>query len=76
MNEKIIDIGKKPFVDEVLEDVINHRLESCGGISETKTHDRELKESKVASKSSLPFLAFLHPDQIEARLEVNLGEDG
>ena len=63
------------IVDEVLEDIIHHHLEHCGGVTQSKEHDGWLKQPSVSSERSLPLIPFLDLHVIESPLEVKYGEE-
>src|SRR5258705_7652341 len=54
------------IVDEVLEDIIHHCLEHCGGVTQSKEHDSWLKQPLVSSEHSLPLIPFLDLHIIES----------
>ncbi|KAG5336847.1 hypothetical protein C0989_011778 [Termitomyces sp. Mn162] len=44
---------------EVLEDVVHHGLKGGGAISESKEHNKQLKQFPVGLEGSLPLISFL-----------------
>jgi len=48
-------------VDEILEDIVHHHLEHCGGVTQSEEHDGWLKQSLVSleCQASQPILSSL-----------------
>jgi len=62
------------FQDEVLEDVVHHRLEGGRTVHEAEEHDKGLVQAAVGPEGGLPFVSFLYPDVVEAPLDVQFCE--
>jgi len=62
------------FRDEVLEDVIHHRLEGGRTVREAEEHDKGLVQATVGPEGSLPFISFLYPDIVEAPSDIQFCE--
>src|SRR5258708_19613445 len=76
VDEDIIHIAYGlTIVDEVSEDIVHHRLECCGGVTQSKEHDSWLKQPSVSLECSLPLIPFLDLHIIESPLEVKYGEE-
>ena len=60
--------------DEVLEDVIHHRLEGGGTVREAEEHDKGLIQAAVGPEGGLPFVSFLYPDVVEAPSDIQFHE--
>ena len=63
------------IVDEILEDIVHHCLECCGGVTQSKEHDSWLKQSSVSLECSLPLIAFLDLHVVESPAEIKYGEE-
>jgi hypothetical protein len=61
--------------DEILEDVIHHRLEGGQGVGKAKVHHWWLKEPLVSTEHGLPFVAFLDPDIVETPWDVEFRKE-
>jgi len=55
------------------QDVVDVVLERGGSITESKGHDKILEKSEVGTERGLPFVAFLNPQSVEGRDDVQLG---
>ena len=74
-NEYVVQVNHhNPFSYELLEDVIHHGLESGWAIGETKEHYQWFEETSVRSESSLPLIAFFHPNIIETPSDIQFGK--
>jgi len=62
------------FRDEVLEDVVHHRLEGGGTVREAKEHDKGLVQAVVGPEGGLPLVSFLYPDIVKAPPDVQFHE--
>ena len=62
------------FRDEVLEDVVHHRLEGGRTVCEAKEHDKGFVQAAVGPEGGLPFVSFLYPDIVEAPSDVQFRE--
>jgi len=62
------------FRDEVLEDVVHHRLEGGGTVREAKEHDEGFVQAAVGPEGGLPFVSFLYLDVVEAPSDVQFRE--
>jgi len=62
------------FQDEVLKDVIHHRLEGGRTVCEAEEHDKGLIQTMVGPEGSLPFTSSLYPDVVEAPPDVQFRE--
>src|SRR5258708_36132168 len=63
------------IVDGILEDIVHHCLEHCGGVTQSKEHDSWLKQSSVSSECSLPLIPFLDPHVVESPSEIEYSEE-
>jgi hypothetical protein len=52
------------------EDRIHHRLEGCGGVGESKEHDRGFEQAFVSDKGGLPFVSFFDLDIVVSPTDV------
>jgi len=62
------------FRDEVLEDVVHHRLEGGGTVREPEEHDKGLVQAAVGLEGRLPLVSFLYPDVVKPPPDVQLRE--
>jgi hypothetical protein len=49
-------------------------LEGCGGVAETKEHDKRFIESQWGFEGGFPFIAFLDSDVVVSPLHVKFGK--
>jgi len=74
-DEDVIQIDHDyTFQDEVLKDVVHHRLEGGGTVREAKEHDKGFVQAAVGPEAGLPLVSFLYSDIVEAPLDVQLYE--
>jgi len=62
------------FQDEVLEDVVHHRLEGGGTVREDEEHDKGFVQAAVGPEGGLPLISLLYPDVVEAPPDVQFRE--
>jgi len=62
-------------LDELMEDIIHHCLEHCGGVTQSKKHDSWFKQPSVSSECSLPLITFLDLHIVESPVEIEYGEE-
>src|SRR5713101_1853083 len=75
-NEDVVHIDEyKSCVNEILEEFIHHRLESCRRVGKTKEHHQGFKHSFVHLEGSFPFITFLDSNIILSPSYIELGED-
>src|SRR5713101_2873581 len=75
-DEDVIHIDEyKSCVNEILEEFIHHRLESCRRVGKTKEHHQGFKHSFVHLEGSFPFIAFLDSNIVVAPSYIKLSED-
>jgi len=60
--------------DEVLEDVVHHRLEGGRTVREAEEHDKGFIQAAVGPEGGLPFVPFLYPDVVEAPSDIQFRE--
>ena len=53
-----------PFIDEVLEDVVHHGLESGQAVGEAEEHDQGFEEALIHLKGSLPLVSLFFDSHI------------
>ncbi len=63
------------IVDEISEDIVHHRLECHGGVTQSEEHDGWLKQPSVSSECGLPHIPFLDLYIVEPPSEVEDGEE-
>jgi len=74
-DEDVIQIDHDcAFQDEVLKDVIHHRLEGGRTVREAEEHDKGFIQAAVGPEGSLPFIFFLYPDIVEAPSDIQFHE--
>jgi hypothetical protein len=60
-DEDVVEVhANHAFHDEVLENVVHHRLEGRGRISESKKHHQGFVEAVISTKRRLPLVTLLH----------------
>src|SRR6202453_1722969 len=64
------------FRDDIFVDLIHHRLEGCGGITQAKKHDCGLKESIACFEGCFMFVAFFDANIIVPPSNVKFRENG
>jgi hypothetical protein len=75
-DEDVVEVHTNhAFHDEVLENVVHHRLEGGGRISESKKHHQGLVEATISAKHCLPLVTLLHPNILVPPSHVELGEE-
>ncbi len=75
-NKDIIHIAYRlAIVDELMEDIIHHCLEHCGGVTQSEKHDGWFKQPSVSSECSLPLVVFLDLHVVESPAEIKYGEE-
>jgi len=74
-DEDVVQIDHNhAFRDEVLKDVVHHRLEGGGTVCEAEEHDKGFVQAAVGPEGGLPFVSFLYPDVVEAPSDVQFHE--
>jgi len=74
-DEDVVQIDHNhAFRDEVLEDVVHHRLEGGRTVCEAEQHDKGLVQAAVGLEGGLPFVSFLYLDIVEAPSDVQFHE--
>jgi len=74
-DEDVIQIDHNyAFRDEVLKDVVHHRLEGGGTVREAEEHDKGFVQAAVRPEGGLPLVSFFYPDIVEAPPDVQLRE--
>ncbi len=63
-----------PFVDQVAEYCVHHRLERCWRVSEPKEHYRWFVESFVSDERCFPSVLRLNEDFVVSPFNVDAGE--
>ncbi|KAF9802120.1 hypothetical protein IEO21_09977 [Rhodonia placenta] len=61
--------------DEIVEDLVHHRLEGCRGIGKAKEHHQGFIQSPVSYKGSLPLITGFDLDIIVSPSDVKLCEE-
>jgi len=62
------------FRDEVLKDVVHHRLEGGRTVREAEEHDKGLVQAVVGLEGGLPLVSFLYLDVVKPPPDVQLRE--
>ena len=76
VNKDIIHIAYHlTIVDELTEDIINHCLECCRGVTQSEKHDSWFKQPSVSSEHGLPLIIFLDLHVVESPAEIKYGEE-
>ncbi|KAF9800151.1 hypothetical protein IEO21_10425 [Rhodonia placenta] len=57
---------------EIMENIIYHRLEGCGGVGEAKEHYQGFVQSPVGHEGRLPLVTGFDPDVVVFPLNVKL----
>jgi len=74
-DEDVVQIDHNhAFRDEVLEDVVHHRLEGGGTVREAEEHDKGFVQAAVGPEGGLPFISFIYLDVVEAPSDVQFRE--
>ena len=75
IDEDVVNVyADDSFHDEVLEDVIHHRLECSQAVGKTKEHYQRFAQSSVRPKRCLPLVSILNLDVVVAPPNVQLCE--
>ena len=74
-DEDIVKVDDhNPLHDEIMKDVIHHRLKGGRAVGEAKEHNERLKKTPVGPKGCLPLVPFLDPDVVIPPTNIKLGE--
>jgi hypothetical protein len=63
------------FVNEVMEEVVHHRLEGGGGIREAKKHDHRFKEATIGFERGFPLVTVMHADVVIPPTDIQLRKE-
>jgi len=63
------------MINELMKDVIHHRLEHHGGVAQSEEHDSWFKQASVSLECGLPLITLLDPHIVEPPVEVEYGEE-
>lgn len=61
-------------LDHVLEDIVHHALEGCGGVAHSEEHDERFVEAAVGDERGFPLVSVLDSDIREAPADVDFGK--
>jgi len=74
--EDVIEVYHNiPTQDEVLEDVIHHSLEGCGGVGQAEVHHQGFEKPLVGVEGSLPLITLSDLDVVEPPENIELCEE-
>jgi len=72
-DEDIVQVDNNHSLqDEVMEDLIHHRLEGCGAVCQAEVHYEGFKQATIRVKGCLPFVALLDADIVVSPVDVQL----
>jgi hypothetical protein len=75
-NENVVQVDHNVSgKDEVLENIVHHRLERSRGVGKAKVHHQRLKEPPVRTECGLSFVTFPDLDVIETPPDVEFREE-
>jgi hypothetical protein len=74
VDEYIINIDDHSFVEQLVRDLVDHRLERSGCIAQTKRHYQVLKQAISRAEGCFPLIALGDADKVVTVLQVQLGE--
>ncbi|KAF9797097.1 hypothetical protein IEO21_10911 [Rhodonia placenta] len=61
--------------DEIMEDIIHHRLEGRGGVREAEEHHQGFVQSPISHKGRLPFVTGFDPDVVVSPSDIELRKE-
>ena len=62
------------LINEILEDVVHHRLEGSRAVGEAKEHNQGFEEALVRPEGSLPLVSLFDPYIVISPSYIQLGE--
>ena len=75
VDEDVVHVADEfPTADEVLEDVIHHGLECCGGVTQAEEHYLGFIQPTVGGEGGFPFITLFDLNIVEAPVEVQSSE--
>src|SRR5687767_9852951 len=60
--------------NQIMKDVVHHRLEGCRAVGKAEEHHQWFKESPVGSEGYLPLITAFDPNIVETPSDIQLGE--
>src|SRR3981189_344809 len=74
-DEDVIEVdGDNTLGDEVLEDLVHHRLEGRRAVCQSKVHHEWFEQTAISSERRFPFIAFFYPHIVIPPADVEFGE--
>src|SRR3981189_3609222 len=74
-DEDVIEVdGDDTLGDEVLENLVHHRLEGRRAVGQSKVHHKRFEQTAISSKRRFPFIAFFYPHVVIPPADIELGE--
>jgi hypothetical protein len=75
-DEDVVEVyANHAFHDEVLENVVHHRLEGGGRVGESEKHHQWLVEAAISTKRCLPLVTLFHSNILVPPSYVELREE-
>jgi hypothetical protein len=74
VDEYIIDIDDHSFVEQLVQDLVDRRLERSWRIAQAKRHYQVLKQAISRAEGRFPLIALGDADKVVTVLQVQLGE--
>ena len=71
----VVQVGNCCEVEVCSDDIVDQCLTRCQCVGESERHDQTLVMSVANSERCLPFLSFLHPNEIVGSTQVQFRED-
>ncbi|KZT17960.1 hypothetical protein NEOLEDRAFT_1081610 [Neolentinus lepideus HHB14362 ss-1] len=69
-NEDVVQIDNTENVEEFTEGILNERLKSRGGISQTVRNNKMFKQSERGAECGLPLITLFNTDMAVSRFEI------
>src|SRR3981189_1781581 len=74
-DEDVIEVdGDNTLGDEVLKDLVHHRLEGRRAVCQSKVNHEWFEQAAISSKCRFPFITFFYPHIVIPPADIELGE--
>ena len=75
VDEDVVKIyTNNSLCNQIMEDVIHHRLKYGGAVSQAEEHYQSFKEPAIGLECCLPVILFLNTHIVVAPVDIQLGE--
>jgi hypothetical protein len=72
-DEDVVDVDTYDALEnQILEDLVHHRLGHRRGIGQSEVHDEGFKEPAIGAKRGLPLVTFLYPHIVVTPSHIQL----